>query len=251
MTQLVGLLLVLAGFLSYFVLIFGFKHFTCRTWMFDATVGAGVALAAAGWALGGISIVAVTAILVGALWFLVSRRELSLVGSRRLGLRKGDPLPAFSVLTTEGKPVTERDLIARAPALLVLYRGWWCPSSKSQLDELIRGYERLSKAGLRIYAGSVDGPAEAGPLQQRVGDKVTILCCVSQSLLDEVGVRDVRGAPWYDRLLYGASRQHISMPAALVIDRSGRIVFAYRSTRLDRWVRVADLLAQLQVVPVS
>ena len=61
-----------------------------------------------------------------------------------------------------------------------------------------------------------------------------------------VGVRDQRGAPWYDRILYGAERQDISMPAALVIDRSGKIIFAYRSTRLDNRARLADILADLQ-----
>ena len=251
MTALVGLLLALVGFLSYFLLIFAFHRFTYRTWMFDAVVGAGTVLAIIGWALGGRGIVALIALFLGAAWFLVSRWELRLVGSKQLRLRKGDRIPAFTVLTTDGKPVTEQDLIAGAPALLVLYRGWWCPSSKSQLDELVHGYERLHKAGLRIFAGSVDGPAEAKPLQQRVGDKITILCSVPEALLDEVGVRDQRGAPWYDRILYGAAQQDISMPAALVIDTSGRLTFAYRSTRLDHWVRAADILADLKVLPVS
>jgi peroxiredoxin len=251
MTALIGLLLALAGFLSYFLLIFAFRRFTYRTWIFDAVVGSGAALAVIGWALGGSSGVALAAVLLAGAWFLVSRRELRLAGSRDLRLRKGDRLPAFTVRTTDGKAATEQDLIAGAPALLVLYRGWWCPSSKSQLDELVHGYERLHKAGLRIFAGSVDGPDEAMPLQQRVGDKITILCGVSESLLDEVGVRDQRGAPWYDRILYGAALQDISMPAALLIDRSGRITFSYRSTRLDHWVRVADMLADLNVLPVS
>ena len=242
MMVVLGLLFVLGGFIAYLILLFGLRRFTYRTWMFDSFVGVGAVLAIIGWAIGGSRIVAFTAVLLGAAWFLVSRRELKLAGSERLRLRRGDRIPSFTTLTTDSKQVTEQHVIAKAPALLVLYRGWWCPSSKSQLDELVRGYERLHQAGLAIFAGSVDGPDEAIPLQQRVGDKITILCSVSESLLDEVGVRDQRGAPWYDRILYGAARQDISMPAALVIDVSGRITFAFRSTRLDHWVRVADIL---------
>jgi peroxiredoxin len=242
MMVVIGLLFVLAGFLAYLMLLFVLRRFTYRTWMFDSFVGAGTILAIIGWAIGGSSMAALTAVLLGGGWFFVSRRELRLVGSEQLRLRKGDHIPSFTVLTTDGRQITEHDLIARAPALLVLYRGWWCPSSKSQLDALYHGYERLRQSGLTIFAGSVDGPDEAIPLQQRVGDKITILCNVSESLLDEVGVRDQRGAPWYDRILYGAARQDISMPAALCIDASGRITFAYRSTRLDHWVRVADML---------
>ena len=240
-----GLLFVLVGFLSYSTLLFVLHRFTYRTWMFDTVVGAGMTVALSGYALGGSGVVALAAVVIGGAWFLATRHELKLVGSKRLKIHPGDRIPAFTVSTIDGKPFTEQDLIANAPALLVLYRGWWCPVSKSQLDELVRYNESLKRAGLSVFAGSVDGPAESAPLQQEVGDKVTILCSVSESLLDEVGVRDQRGAPWYDRVLYGAARQDISMPAALVIDRAGKIVFAYRSTRLDDRARVEDILESL------
>lgn len=246
MITVLGLLFVLAGVCSYLILLFVLHRFTYRTWIFDTIVGTGMAFATIGWAIGGNGLLALTTVFLGGVWFFVSRRELTLVGSQRLRLRKGDRVPAFTLLTIDGRQVTEQDLIAKAPALLALYRGWWCPSSKAQLDELMRDYELLRQAGLAIFAASVDEPTEATPLQQHVGDKITILCSVSESLLDEVGVRDQRGAPWYDRILFGAARQAISMPAVLVIDRSGQIVFAYRSTRVDNRARPADILANLK-----
>jgi peroxiredoxin len=240
-----GLLLVLTGFLSYFILLFVLHRFTYRTWIFDTVVGAGMAVALIGWALGSSGTMALSAVILGSAWFLITRHELKLGGSKHLRLREGDRVPAFTLSTTDSRQITEQDLIANAPALLALYRGWWCPSSKSQLDELVRDHESLSQAGLTIFAASVDTPTEAAPLQQRVGDKITILCGVSESLLDDVGVRDQRGAPWYDRSLFGAAQQDISMPATLVIDGSGKIVFAYRSTRVDDRARPADILASL------
>lgn len=246
MIVILGLLFVLTGIFSYLILLFVLHRFTYRTWVFNAIVGAGMALAVMGWGIGDSGMVALTAVFLGGVWFLVSRRELKLVGSQHLRLRKGDRVPAFTLLTIDGRQVTEQDLISKAPVLFALYRGWWCPSSKSQLDELVRDYENLSQAGLTIFAASVDEPTEAAPLQQQVGDKITILCSVSESLLDDVGVRDQRGAPWYDRILYGAAHQDISMPAWLVIDHAGKIVCAYRSTRLDYPARTADILANLQ-----
>src|SRR5688572_21230306 len=68
---------------------------------------------------------------VGSVWFGLTRAELRFRGVPRRGPRPpvdvGDPLPAFAARTSAGEPFTHAELIARAPALLVLYRGGWCP----------------------------------------------------------------------------------------------------------------------------
>jgi peroxiredoxin len=240
-----GLLIILTGFFSYLILLFVIHRFTYRTWIFDVIIGFGIAATLIGWIVGGNALVILISVILGVAWFPVTRHELKLTGSKHLKLRVGDRLPQINLLTTDSRQVTEEILIARAPTLLVLYRGWWCPSSKSQLGEIAHYYESLSEAGLTIFAASVDEPADAAPIQQHVGDKITILCNVPQSLLDEVGARDQRGAPWYDRLLFGAKQQDIAMPTALVINTAGKIVFIYRSTRVDDRARPADIIASL------
>jgi peroxiredoxin len=120
------------------------------------------------------------------------------------------------------------------------------PFEQAQVDELVRGYEQLSEAGLTVFAGSVDTPAEAAPLQQLAGEKITILCGIPTAVLDAIGVCDRRGAPWYDRLLFGAARQEIAMPAALVVDRAGRVLAAHRSRRIDERAWPAEIAAHLE-----
>lgn len=195
--------------------------------------GPSMLLAAAGWISGGVDVTGAVALAAGVVWFPLTRRELRIRGSEKLNLRPGDQFPSMAVLTTDGRVVTDQDIVAHAPALVVLYRGWWCPSHRSQLNELVGAYERLSEAGLSVYAGSVDSPSEAAALQEHVGDKITILCDVPTSLLDDIGIRDTRGAPWYDRILFGAKKQDIAMPAAVVINSSGIVVYSYRATRVD------------------
>lgn len=240
-----GLLIVVGAVTAYLGLLFVIHGFTYRTGIFHGAVAAGMVLALIGWLAWDGGALALAALLIGVVWFLVAWHELRLVGSTGLAVRAGDPMPAFAASTTDGRPVTQQDLIALAPAMLVLYRGWWCPTSKVQLDEVIATYDELRAAGVTVFAGSVDAPAEAEPLQRHVGDRITILCSLPLSLLDAIGVRDERGAPWYDRLLFGAQRRDISMPAALVVDASGRIVFAQRSTRVDDRPRPSEVLASL------
>ena len=238
-----GLLLVLGSAIAYFAMLFVIHAFTYRTWTFHAVVVAGMALAFVGWLAGGSGQIAALAVGAGMVWFVVTWHELRLVGSTGLAVRTGEPMPPFAVTTVEGVAFTDHDLVANAPALLVLYRGWWCPSSKLQLDDVMRRRDQLTAAGVSVYAGSVDSATDAAPMQEHVGPEITILCDVPTSLLDAIGIRDTRGAPWYDRLLFGAARRDISMPASLLIDGSGRIRYAHRSTTVDDRPIPADILA--------
>lgn len=243
--SVIGFIITLVGFLSYFIMIGAFHRFTYKTWIFDSVVGVGMILGVLSWLLQGSSWLTWSTIIVGLLWFLITRNELRIPGSKELNLRVGDRVPPMTFVTTDGAHITEQDLIADAPVLLSLYRGWWCPSSKLQLDELMQHHEYLSKMGVKVYAASVDGPDEAKPLQEHFGDKITILCNVPEDVLDEIGVKDQRGAPWYDRLTSGTPEQPIAMPAALVIDKNGKIVFASRSTQVDDRPRADEILASL------
>ena len=182
-------------------------------------------------------------------WSTSSRIELRIVGSKELNLRVGDKMPAMAFLKTDGTQITEQDLIANAPALLTLYRGWWCPSSKVQLHAIMENHEHLNKKGVSMYAASVDEPETASAIQEHVGNTITILCSVSEEVLKKVGVLDKKGAPWYDRIIFGAPERPIAMPATIVINKDGRIIFASRSIRVDEGPRVDEILASLSLLP--
>jgi peroxiredoxin len=154
----------------------------------------------------------------------------------------------MTFLKTDGTSITEQDLIANAPALLALYRGWWCPSSKVQLDEIMANYANLNQKGVHIYAASVDEPDIAAPIQEHVGNHITILCDVSQEVLKKIGVEDTKGAPWYDRILFGAPERPIAMPSTLIINKDGRIIFVSRSTRVDDRPRANEILDSLSLL---
>ena len=155
-----------------------------------------------------------------------------------------DDAAIFTAITTTGASFTERDLAATAPALLVLYRGWWCPYCTTQLEELAAEHQTLRDAGITVYAISVDTLEETAGLEERYRGAVTFLSA-DGAFLDILGVRDTRGAAWYDRLLFGAAKQDISMPGALVVDDTGRVVFSYRSPRIDIRARPQEIISSL------
>jgi peroxiredoxin len=240
-----GLALVIAAAVVYLVVTFGLRR-TYPTWWFDVAVATGTTLAVIGWIAGGAAWMAFAAIALEIAWFVLTRWEMRLPGSGRLLVDVGKQIPPFAAITAAGARFTDADLAATAPALLVLYRGWWCPYCTTQLEELAAEHETLRDAGITVYAISVDTPEETAGLEERYGGIVTFLSDPDGALLDILGVRDTRGAPWYDRLLFGAAKQDIAMPGALVVDDTGRIVFSYRSPRIDIRVRPQEIINSLE-----
>jgi peroxiredoxin len=112
----------------------------------------------------------------------------------------------------------------------------------------MENYEHLNEKGVSLYAASVDEPSMAIPIQEHVGSKITILCDVSEEVLKQVGVLDTKGAPWYDRLILGAPEQPISMPAILVFNKDGNIIFISRSTRVDDRPWANEILTSLALL---
>lgn len=239
-----GLLLVIATVVVYLVLAF-VVHRTYPTWWFDVGVGAGVAMGLTGWVLDRSPWLTGLVVVLGGAWFVLSRRELGLTGPPGLSVAVGDSLPPFHVTTTSGAAFTEHDLAAAGPALLVLYRGWWCPYCTTQLDELHREQQVFTEAGMQVFAVSVDRPEETAALQRRFGETVTFLSDPDGAMLDSVGVRDPDGAAWYDRVVYGVPKGDISLPAVLVVGHDGRICYTYRSPRIDIRANPEDILASV------
>jgi hypothetical protein len=58
-------------------------------------------------------------------WFGITGKELGLPRGGALRIQKGGRLPDVTLVSTDGKPVMTAEIVARAPALIVLYRGWW------------------------------------------------------------------------------------------------------------------------------
>jgi peroxiredoxin len=246
---ILGLIIILGVLISYLTMLFVLHRFTYKTWIFDVAVGAGMALGVWSWFQEGGSWLSWITLTLGIVWFLTSRIELRIVGSKEFNLRVGDTMPAMAFVKTDGTQMTEQDLIANAPALLTLYRGWWCPSSQVQLQAILEQNAHLNQKGVSLYAASVDEPETATAMQEYVGNTITILCRVSADVLKQVGVFDKKGAPWYDRIIFGAQQRPIAMPSTIVINTDGRIMYASRSTRVDEGPQVDEILASLSLLP--
>ena len=71
-------------------------------------------------------------------------------------LNPGDPFPRLTISTTDGQALTVPDAFAGDFAVVLFYRGAWCPYCNAQLRAFERAGQALADAGIRVAALSVD-----------------------------------------------------------------------------------------------
>jgi len=77
-------------------------------------------------------------------------------GANRVLLNNGDPFPAISVQLAGGERLVIPDDLAGSYAVVLLYRGSWCPYCNAQLAAFSRARQKLDAIGVKVVALSVD-----------------------------------------------------------------------------------------------
>ena len=73
-------------------------------------------------------------------------------------LREGDRAPDFTLPDQKGSPLTLSTLLKSGPAILVFYRGGWCPYCNIQLRALNNSLPEISGLGGQLVAVSPELP---------------------------------------------------------------------------------------------
>ena len=71
-------------------------------------------------------------------------------------LNPGDPFPHLTIDTTDGQVLTLPEAFAGDFAVVLFYRGSWCPYCNAQLRAFERAGQALADNGIRVAALSVD-----------------------------------------------------------------------------------------------
>src|SRR5579863_9219111 len=84
-------------------------------------------------------------------------------------LHPGDPFPRLTIDTTDGQALAIPDAFAGDFAVVLFYRGSWCPYCNAQLRAFQRSSPALEDAGIRVAALSVDDEAATAELISKHG----------------------------------------------------------------------------------
>jgi peroxiredoxin len=104
-------------------------------------------------------------------------------------IKVGDVLEPFSLADATGTPVSLDEIVESGPAVLVFYRGGWCPYCNLAL----RTYQRellpqLGALGARLVAISPQSPDESLSTVEKAALEFTVLSDPASRLADRIGI---------------------------------------------------------------
>lgn len=100
----------------------------------------------------------------------------------------GQQLPDVTLKDADGKPVKLSAALEGAPAVLVVYRGGWCPYGSKQFAELEHVEKRLESLGYRVIVISPDSPEEVKTARKVHDFGYTLLSDASLEAIRAMGV---------------------------------------------------------------
>ncbi len=148
----------------------------------------------------------------------------------------GATAPDITLRQANGEAVRLHALAAEQPAVLVFYRGGWCPYCNRHLSALGEIEAELRELGYRIHAVSPDKPEKVAEAVAEADFDYTLYSDASAEAVEAFGLAFKVDAKTYEKLQgYGidleeaSGRDHhlLPVPAVFIIDREGRIRFRY------------------------
>jgi len=192
--------------------------------------------------------------------------EISALDIIERALKPGDTAPAFSLKNQNGGQKSLSDYLAQGPIVLTFYRGAWCPFCNLQLKEYNDRLDEIKGAGATLVAitpekpGALDILVESGVRQDVIDMAVgnvgfDVLHDAGNRVAETFGL--VFDLPESHRQLLkmlqvdveklnGDTSYTFPDPATYVIDRSGRITWAFVPNNYRKRAEVDQILDALR-----
>ncbi len=151
-------------------------------------------------------------------------------------LTTGARLPDVTVRTEKDVPIKLAAALKSQPAVLIFYRGGWCPYCTKHLSAMMGIEEKIRSEGYAIYAISTDQPAKLAATPGRENLHYTLLSDSKMDAANAFGItftvsdETLEKYKGYNIDLEAASGEKHHMlphPAVYIVDREGIIRFAH------------------------
>lgn len=167
--------------------------------------------------------------------FAASAKQLAPEANAVTPLLNGMKVPAVTLQYPDGSPVSLSALTMQKPAIILFYRGGWCPYCNSQFGELQTIEDKLIALGYQILAISPQTPDALQSQTLETEMKVQQLSDVKLEALREFGVGfyvDKATAKKYADYNIALTRDTngtpvLPAPGGFIVNQQGQVQFTY------------------------
>lgn len=168
----------------------------------------------------------------------------------------GDTVPDVTLRTIDGEELKLRELLAEQPAVLVFYRGGWCPYCVRHLAALAEIEDELKSSGHRLLAISPDRPEKLRAKAELAQSPFTLLSDspaaairafrIAFKVPDDL-VAKYKGEYGIDLEADPGETHHLlPHPAVYVVEKDGLVRFAHVEPDYKKRLEPAKILAALK-----
>lgn len=173
-------------------------------------------------------------------------------------LKAGDALPEVSVKDAAGKSVTLRSYHADGPAVIVFFRGSWCPICTKHFQDLIKAHPEMAKSGAKVVAISPDtventrGNTEKLKIPFPLVSDSDLAATKAFGLafqVDEATITKYKGFGIDLEKASGRDHHALPVPAVYIVNKAGIITFAHSNPDYTKRLDVETILGELKKAP--
>jgi len=152
-------------------------------------------------------------------------------------LKVGARVPNTTVKTLDGKDILLSAALDKKPAVVIFYRGGWCPFCNAHLSELAKTESDIRKRGYQIIAISPDLPEELNKTLEKDHLTYKLFSDSKAEAMKAFGVGYRLDDPTFTKyrdqykidLERSSGQNHhiLPVPSVFVVNAKGKITFVY------------------------
>ncbi len=170
------------------------------------------------------------------------------------GLKVGDKAPQFIGVDQTGKKINLQEILQKGDAVLVFYRGQWCPYCNKQLSHLNDSLGLITAQGATVISITPETKENVKKTVEKTKASFSILEDEGLSIMknykvsfavDEMTITKYKKYGIDFEKANGANGANLPVPATYIIGKDGKIKYAFFNPDYSKRSSVKDILANL------
>lgn len=138
----------------------------------------------------------------------------------------GDALPDFQLMSPDGQAFSSSALTGK-PAILVFYRGNWCPLCVAQVKEIAARYNEIQNMGVRMLLISPQSQRHTKAIAEKFAATMEFYRDPDNMAAKKLGIENRYGTPFGMQALGYSS--HTVLPTVIITDAKGIIQWVHET----------------------